>query len=374
MIKNGKVMSLKDIEKLKERVDKDPNSKLFVPLAEEYRKEGLLDEAISVLTSGIERQPGYMSARVSLGKIFLEKGMTSEARSEFESVVKSIPDNLYAHKKLAEIYRDMGKKDMSIRSYRTVLKLNPLDDEALSSLRELEEEEELQAIGEAPGAAPETQAKAGAVFGKDVAETVPEAEAVPDEETPTVAPEAPAAIDIDDLTAFKDSLFGDKAVAEEAEILGEAADETIESGEEEALEIVEEVPAGDEEEMSFADIGEAIEEVPSPGVVTAEEKTGVGEEEIAGTGGESASGQIAGGQAKTEDADRFIAEGDYLQAMRIYRSILSSNPDNRMVLQRVEELKTLLKLLGKDKDALIAKLNSFLEDIRKGRDEFQGRS
>src|SRR5512147_3097157 len=102
-------MSLKDIEKLKERVDKDPNSKLFVPLAEEYRKEGMLDDAISVLLTGIERQPGYMSARVSLGKIYLEKGMMKEARSEFENVVSIIPDNLYAQKKLAEIYKGLGE-------------------------------------------------------------------------------------------------------------------------------------------------------------------------------------------------------------------------------------------------------------------------
>ena len=66
-------MALEDIEKLKEKVKKDPNSKLFVPLAEEYRKTGMLDEAISVLMTGITSQPGYASARVSLGKIYLEK-------------------------------------------------------------------------------------------------------------------------------------------------------------------------------------------------------------------------------------------------------------------------------------------------------------
>ncbi|MEK7789333.1 MAG: hypothetical protein AAB283_05390, partial [Planctomycetota bacterium] len=61
-------MALEDIEKLKEKLKKDPNSKLFVPLAEEYRKKGMLDEAISVLMTGITSQPGYTSARVSLGK------------------------------------------------------------------------------------------------------------------------------------------------------------------------------------------------------------------------------------------------------------------------------------------------------------------
>ena len=131
-------MSIKEIEKLREKVEKDPNSKLYVPLAEEYRKEGMLDEAIEVLQKGLEKQPGYMSARVSLGKIYLEKGQMDEARVEFENVVKLIPDNLYAHKKLAEIYRDTGKKDLAIKSFRTFLKLNPMDEDALNNLRELE--------------------------------------------------------------------------------------------------------------------------------------------------------------------------------------------------------------------------------------------
>ena len=129
---------MKEIEKLREKVDKDPNSKLYVPLAEEYRKEGMLDEAIEVLKKGIEKQPGYMSARVSLGKIYLEKGLMDEARGEFENVVKFIPDNLYAHKKLAEIYRDTGNRDLAIESFKAFLKLNPMDEEALNNLRELE--------------------------------------------------------------------------------------------------------------------------------------------------------------------------------------------------------------------------------------------
>src|ERR1700690_3276352 len=134
-------MSLKDIEKLKEKIEKDPNSKLFVPLSEEYKKEGKLDEAINVLLSGIEKQPGYMSARVALGKIYLEKEMLKEAQTEFELVVKAIPDNLYAHKKLADIYRATGDTERAIRSYKTVLKLNAMDEDALISLIEFESSE-----------------------------------------------------------------------------------------------------------------------------------------------------------------------------------------------------------------------------------------
>ena len=147
-------MALEDIEKLKEKVKKDPNSKLFVPLAEEYRKTGMLDEAISVLMTGITSQPGYASARVSLGKIYLEKKMAPAAKEEFEKVISAIPDNLLAHKKLAEIYRDSGEKERAIGEYRVVLKLNPLDDDAVSNLETLQrghmQEESITATESAP--------------------------------------------------------------------------------------------------------------------------------------------------------------------------------------------------------------------------------
>src|SRR5512135_3267323 len=100
-------MAIEEIERLKEKLAKDPDSKLFVPLAEEYKKAGMLDEAVDVLTKGLETQPSYLSARVSLGKIYIDRGMLDEARAEFEKVITVIPDNLYAHKKLAEISKDL---------------------------------------------------------------------------------------------------------------------------------------------------------------------------------------------------------------------------------------------------------------------------
>jgi len=120
------------------RVEKDPNSRLFLPLAEEYRKSGMPDEAISVILSGLERQPGYTSARVALGRIYLEKNMIEEARDEFEKVVSAIPDNLFSHKKLAEIYHERRETHKAIHEYKKVIQLNPLDEDAKMSLEEIE--------------------------------------------------------------------------------------------------------------------------------------------------------------------------------------------------------------------------------------------
>ncbi|MDH4231714.1 MAG: tetratricopeptide repeat protein [Nitrospirota bacterium] len=380
-------MSLKDIEKLREKVEKDPNSKLFVPLAEEYRKEGMLDEAIDILQKGLERQPSYMSARVSLGKIYLEKGKPDEARSEFEHVIEAIPDNLYAHKKLSEIYRDTGKRDLALKTFRTVLKLNPMDEETLNNLRELE------------GASVELPAED--LKGTDT--QVSEEAAAVEEESPfgeinleqafTTEQKEPAQSD-EEIDSFKESLFGlrggteeeipedmpviEEEVAEVEEAPAAAAEEWsfgeaesalgIGAAEEEVAE-VEEAPAEAAEEWSFGEAESAL------GIGAAEEgmeKAAAVSEEIvsAKVPAEPASESPEGKRELLQAADRYIAEGNYIRAIETYQKMLSSAPDDKSILQRVEELRALLKLMGKDKEVLISKLNAFLNAVRKRGDEF----
>lgn len=127
-----------EIIKLTEKMAKDPASTLFFPLAEEYRRCGMLDEAIILLTDGLKNHPNFLSARVSLGKIYLQKGLVSEAKHEFERVIQSAPDNLLAQKKLAMIYREEGDREKALESCRRLLLLNPNDEEIKKIKSELE--------------------------------------------------------------------------------------------------------------------------------------------------------------------------------------------------------------------------------------------
>lgn len=249
-------MALNELERLKERVDKDPSSKLFVPLAEEYKKAGMFEEAVDVLMKGLERHPNYMSARVSLGKIYIEKEMLNEAGQEFEKVVSVIPDNLYAHKKLAEIYKNLDNRNKAIEELRVVLRLNPTDEAAAKSLASFEEKSFAQ---------PESQEK------------------------------------------------------------------------------LSEIPVS--EQTKEAEIEESFDK-------------GVSE----------------GPRVRIRDADIFISQGRYIEAFDIYDKILSVEPGNTYALQRLEELRALLKLLGKSEEELIMRLNRFLDGIKKRRDEFFGTS
>ncbi len=61
------------IEDLRRRVQQDPASIAFAQLAEEYRRAGLQQEAIDTCRAGLARHPGYLSARVTLGRALLAR-------------------------------------------------------------------------------------------------------------------------------------------------------------------------------------------------------------------------------------------------------------------------------------------------------------
>src|SRR2546426_12386650 len=84
------------IEDLRRRVQKDPASIAFAQLAEEYRRAGQHQDAIEVCRAGLAIHPGYLSARVTLGRALLELQELDAARAEFETVLKGAPENLAA--------------------------------------------------------------------------------------------------------------------------------------------------------------------------------------------------------------------------------------------------------------------------------------
>ena len=53
---------------LRERWERDRSSRIFLQLAEEYRRRGLHAEALEVLQTGLAAHPGYLAAQVALGR------------------------------------------------------------------------------------------------------------------------------------------------------------------------------------------------------------------------------------------------------------------------------------------------------------------
>jgi len=391
-------MALEDIEKLKERLEKNPDSKLFVPLAEEYRKAEMFDEAIEVLKQGLELQPNYMSARVALGKIYLEKEMLDEARAEFEKVVKAIPDNLFAHKKLAEIYKETGNVEKALMEYETILKLNPLDEDAQINIETLSSGEAPSPPGRDAMPPPAMKGEAVSSFPDDVAEQVPQKESgavaeepavaeevegeaqeaapLPEEEVQTVEATEPVGTVGTVETAGTAGTTGTVEPAESAYPLpadeqpaeAETEDDAIELGADfEAFKSALEsdarpLPPGAEDTLKespmFASADEDFQ--PAPGTeIPSDEK---GHFSLPDDNSTDSAAPVEGSDILKElrYAEELVGQERYHDAVRYYNDLMTKYPENRNIKQKLQELKAYLKIIGRDREELINRLEMLL--------------
>jgi tetratricopeptide (TPR) repeat protein len=121
-----------EIDRMATQLAKDPHSKVFMPLAEEYGKVGMWQEAAGVLEDGLKFYPGFITAMVALGRAYDRMGEATKAKAILEESVKLSPENLRAHRTLIKIYQSQGLNESALQSCAVILAVNPRDEEALS--------------------------------------------------------------------------------------------------------------------------------------------------------------------------------------------------------------------------------------------------
>jgi len=125
------------IEELQEKLTKDPKSRIFLQLAEEYRKSGMPEEAITVCQEGLKHHPGYVSAKVTLGKAYLDLKKVDEAQQIFEDVIEQAHDNLMANRNLGDIYYMKGFSEEALKHYKVINMFNPNDQFVADRINEI---------------------------------------------------------------------------------------------------------------------------------------------------------------------------------------------------------------------------------------------
>jgi tetratricopeptide (TPR) repeat protein len=105
------------IADLRTRVDREPGSRYFVPLADEYRRAGRLPEAIATLEAGLKVHEGYVSARIALGRAYLEAGRIDDSVAAFSRALADDPSNLVAAKALGDLHASRGESVDALRRY-----------------------------------------------------------------------------------------------------------------------------------------------------------------------------------------------------------------------------------------------------------------
>ncbi len=89
-----------------EQLVNDPSSQLFASLADFYRENGLLPEAIEICRSGLENNPDNLEGRLVLAKCFFAARDFGSAREQVTRVLTAQPENTAAKKLLGDIDRE----------------------------------------------------------------------------------------------------------------------------------------------------------------------------------------------------------------------------------------------------------------------------
>ncbi len=125
------------IEDLRRRVQTDPASIAFAQLAEECRRAGHFQESVDVCRAGLDLHPGYLSARVTLGRALIELNDLETALAELQQVLRSAPENLAAIRGVAEIHHRQGSLAEALAQYRAALALARNDPDLQRTVDEL---------------------------------------------------------------------------------------------------------------------------------------------------------------------------------------------------------------------------------------------
>jgi tetratricopeptide (TPR) repeat protein len=96
------------IKRLKERLKNSYSSGLLLSLASEFSKSGKIYQAISIIKTGVEKDPDYVPARFLLGRWYMDCDMLLDAKKEFIEVLQREPENIFAKELISEIDKRLG--------------------------------------------------------------------------------------------------------------------------------------------------------------------------------------------------------------------------------------------------------------------------
>jgi len=117
------------LTQLRARWESDPSSRIFLQLAEEYRHQGRVREALEVLERGLREHPGYLSALVAKGRCLLELGEPEQSRAVLERVVKQDATQMVANKLLVRAYIETSEPERARERLDLYTLLNDSDPE-----------------------------------------------------------------------------------------------------------------------------------------------------------------------------------------------------------------------------------------------------
>jgi tetratricopeptide (TPR) repeat protein len=119
---------------------KNPRSRVFAPLAESYRKLGMLDEAFKILKDGIRNHPNYVLGYVVLANLYYDQERYDLTYSTLRPIINQNADNISLQKIFAQACIHLGHLDEALDTFKYLLFMNPKDKYFAQEVKKLEDD------------------------------------------------------------------------------------------------------------------------------------------------------------------------------------------------------------------------------------------
>ncbi|MFI5198707.1 MAG: roadblock/LC7 domain-containing protein, partial [Thermoanaerobaculia bacterium] len=124
----------------KRLIQKDPTSRQFLALAEEYRRHAKYRDAVITLERGLQLHSTSVAGHVALGKTYQQLDRLNDAIRAFTNALGLDRENLVAIRQLAEVYLAKGEKVEAIKKLKLFRGLKAGDRDVDEIIQKLETE------------------------------------------------------------------------------------------------------------------------------------------------------------------------------------------------------------------------------------------
>jgi len=115
------------IEKYIQTLKQDPQSRVFAPLGEIYRKLGLIDKALGAYETGLKYNPGYSLGIIGYSSCLIDTGDYKKAYSVLKPLIRISGDNIKFLKNIATCAEQTSDIENALKYNKTILFFNPKD-------------------------------------------------------------------------------------------------------------------------------------------------------------------------------------------------------------------------------------------------------
>lgn len=365
-----------EIDKLEARYRDNPKGRNFAPLADAYRKAGLIDNAVELCQNGLKLHPDYVSAYIVYARCLVDKKDDAAALGVFKQVLGLDGENIIALRGLAELAQRNGKYEEEVDWLSRLLNADPMNGDAAEALARAKGKAAAAPVAATPATKPdfavEHETPEPVVLAKPTRPSGATPEVENFENPISFNPNAHAAAKAEGLEVQEDVELNSQQI-EQVEIEGLARTQYEGSG---MFKLDPPDPAGSQGEP---DLDDALPQVdlplimpdyemrapkppppPAPPAPPARVPAAVALSDDDGAADTATLSQAEPVLTETM-AELYLKQGHQQDALRVYQALLVQRPHDAKLRSKVEQLST----RGKKKSGMSAQ--AFLKGIWSGR-------